>query len=166
MPALESGVLAPEINLSLLDGHKFSLKEALQRSPVVAAFFKISCPVCQFALPYLERMFKAYGGSGKFTLAGISQDTAADTKSFNREYGITFPTLLDEKAKYPASNAYGLTNVPTIFLISADGEIEASIVGWSKPDMEQLNRKLAQLAGGTAAGLFAPGERVPEYKPG
>jgi cytochrome c biogenesis protein CcmG, thiol:disulfide interchange protein DsbE len=166
MPALESGVLAPEINLSFLDGRKFALKDALKSGPVVAAFFKVSCPVCQFAFPYLERLFKAYGASRKFTLAGISQDTAADTKSFNREYGITFPTLLDEKGKYPASNAYGLTNVPTMFLISSDGEIESSIVGWSKPDMEQLDRKLAQLAGQTPSGLFAAGERVPEYKPG
>lgn len=166
MPALESGIRAPEINLSFLDGSKFSLKDALQRGPVVAAFFKVSCPVCQFAFPYVERIFKAYGSSGKFMLTGVSQDSASDTKAFNREFGITFPMLLDEKGKYPASSAYGLTNVPTIFLISPDGEIEASIVAWSKADMEQLNQKLAQIAGLPLAPLFAPGERIPDYKPG
>src|SRR5215469_10099835 len=118
MPALEAGIQAPEINLSALDGQKFSLKEALQRGPVVAAFFKVNCPVCQFAFPYLEKIFKAYGQTGKFTLVGISQNDATETKNFNREYGITFPSLLDPKGKYPASNAYGLTNVPTVFLIS------------------------------------------------
>lgn len=166
MPALESGIRAPEINLSFLDGSKFSLQDALQRGPVVAAFFKVSCPVCQFAFPYVERIFKAYGSSGKFMLTGVSQDSASDTKAFNREFGITFPMLLDEKGKYPTSGAYGLTNVPTIFLISQDGEIEASIVGWSKADMEQLNQKLAQIAGLPLAPLFAPGERIPDYKPG
>jgi peroxiredoxin len=166
MPALESGVLAPEINLSFLDGRKFALKDALKSGPVAAAFFKVSCPVCQFAFPYLERLFKGYGSSGKFTFAGISQDSAADTKAFNREFGITFPTLLDEKSKYPASSAYGLTNVPTIFLISREGEIEASIVGWSKPDMEHLNQQLARINGQPPAPLFAPGERIPDYKPG
>jgi peroxiredoxin len=114
----------------------------------------------------LERIFKAYGSSGKFMLAGVSQDGASDTKAFNREFVITFPTLLDDKGKYPASNAYGLTNVPTIFLISPEGEIEASIVGWSKPDMEQLNQKLARISGLPPAQIFAPGERIPEYKPG
>ena len=72
MPALESGVLAPEINLSFLDGKKFSLKEALKHGPVVVAFFKVNCPVCQFAFPYLERIFKAYGASQKFALVGVS----------------------------------------------------------------------------------------------
>jgi peroxiredoxin len=166
MPALETGVQAPEINLSLLDGRKFSLKDALKQGPVVAAFFKVSCPVCQLAFPYLERIFKAYGNSGKFTFVGVSQDTAADTQAFNREFGVTFPVLLDEKGKYPASNAYRLTNVPTVFLISPGGEIEFSTVGWSKADMSELNQKLARLSNAEPAQIFPPGEKVPEFKPG
>jgi peroxiredoxin len=166
MPALEAGIRAPEIKLTSLDGQKFSLQDALKRGAVVAAFFKVNCPVCQFSFPYIEKIFKAYGQSGKFALVGISQNDAADTRAFNREYGITFPILLDEKGKYPASNAYGLTNVPTVFLISTDGEIESSSVGWSKKDIEQLNQKLAELAGKPAARLFSAGERVPDYKPG
>lgn len=166
MPALEAGIRAPEIKLTALDGQKFSLQDSLKRGPVVAAFFKVNCPVCQFTFPYIEKIFQAYRESGKFTLVGVSQNDAADTRGFNREYGITFPTLLDEKGKYPASNAYGLTNVPTVFLISADGEIESSSVGWSKGDIEQLNQKLAELTGKPAARVFAPGERVPDYKPG
>jgi peroxiredoxin len=45
MPALEAGVQAPEIELQYLDGRKFSLKEERKKGPVVAVFFKVSCPV-------------------------------------------------------------------------------------------------------------------------
>lgn len=166
MPALASGVHAPEIKLSFLDGKKFSLHDALKNGPVVAAFFKVSCPVCQLTFPYLERIFQSYGKTGKIAFVGISQDGAKDTEAYNREFGVTFPTLLDEKGKYPASNAYGLTNVPSTFLISPDGEIEASIVGWSKKDMEQLNQRLAELTGQRPAPLFAANEKLPEFKPG
>jgi peroxiredoxin len=166
MPALEAGVQSPEIDLQDLDGKKFSLKEARKRGPVVAAFFKVSCPVCQLAFPYLERIFKAYARSGKFTFVGISQDNAADTKAFNRQYNVTFPVLLDPAGKYPASNAYKLTNVPTVFLISAEGEIEFSSVSWSKADMEQLGRRLANISGMAVEPIFHAGEKVPEYKPG
>lgn len=165
MAAIGAGVRAPEITLSFLDGSKFALSEALKRGPVVAAFFKVGCPVCQMAFPYIERLFKAYGKSGKLTLIGISQDDAANTKAFNREFGVTFPVLLDAKG-YPVSNAYGLTNVPTIFLIAPDGEIERTLVSWSKPDMEHLNRKLAEISGVKPAELFHKGERVAEFKPG
>ena len=165
MPALETGLRAPEINLSFLDGSKFSLSQALARGPVVAVFFKVSCPVCQLAFPYLERIFKAYSKGGKFTLVGISQDNAKDTLAFNREFGVTFPTLLDEK-KYPVSNAYGLTNVPTIFVISPQGEIESTTVGWSRTAIQDLNQQLAGLSNASAVQLFQPGDGVPEFKPG
>ncbi len=166
MPALETGVRAPEIALSLPDGRKFSLSGARKRGPVVAAFFKVSCPVCQLAFPYLERIFKAYGKSGTFTMIGISQDTASDTEAFNREFGVTFPVVLDEPGRYPVSKAYGLTNVPSVFLISPEGEIESSMVGWSKAETEDLNRTLAKISQLAPAQLFHAGEEVPEFRPG
>jgi len=165
MPALAAGVQAPEINLTAVGGGKFSLREALKKGPVMAAFFKVSCPVCQMAFPYIERLFQAYGKSGKVTFVGVSQDDAQDTQEFNQEFGVTFPVLIDEKG-YPVSHAYRLTNVPTVFLISPEGEIERSIVSWSKPDMEDLNRKLAEISGVKPVALFHPGERVAEFRPG
>src|SRR5260370_18216420 len=105
------------------------------------------------AFPYVERLFKAYGKSGKLTLVGISQDNAADTQAFNREFGVSFPVLLDAKG-YPVSNAYGLPNVPTIFLIAPDGEIELTFVKWSNPEMENMNRKLADVSGVKPGELF------------
>jgi peroxiredoxin len=165
MSALVAGVEAPEIDLNGVDGARFSLRDALKKGPVVAAFFKVSCPVCQMAFPYVERVFQAYGKQGKVKVIGVSQDNAADTREFNREFGVTFPVLLDEKS-YAVSRAYGLTNVPTLFLISPAGEIETTIVSWSKADMEQLGRRLAEINGVPAAEIFRRGEKVPEFRPG
>ncbi len=139
---------------------------ARARGPVIAAFLKVSCPVCQLAFPYLERIFKAYSKSGRFTMVGISQDSAADTTAFVRQYGVTFPVLLDEKSGYPVSNAYGLTNVPTTFLISPQGGIESTSVGWSKADTAALNRKMAELSNAGPVQIFRSGENVPDFKPG
>jgi len=164
MPALTAGTSAPEINLSSTKGTKFSLDQALKRGPVVAAFFKISCPVCQLSLPYVERMYRAYPGS-RVTIVGVSQDERDETESFAREYGISFPLLLDPEDGYPASNAYDLTNVPSIFLI-ADGEVKLSIVGWDKRDMEKLNAEVARASGIPAQPLFRRGEDVPTSKAG
>ncbi|HYA95990.1 MAG TPA: TlpA disulfide reductase family protein [Terriglobales bacterium] len=164
MPALTAGTSAPEINLSSTKGTKFSLDQALKRGPVVAAFFKISCPVCQLSLPYVERMYRAYPGS-RVTIVGVSQDERDETESFAREYGISFPLLLDPEDSYPASNAYDLTNVPSIFLI-ADGEVKLSIVGWDKRDIEKLNAEVARASGIPAQPIFRKGEDVPTSKAG
>jgi len=163
MPTLSAGKTAPDFTLNTLDGKKFSLREALQRGPVVAAFFKVSCPTCQYTFPFLERLYRAYGNQN-VTLIGISQNDRKDTAAFVKEYGVTFPVLLDDVHTYPVSNAYGLTNVPTIFWVAGDGEIEISSVGWVKNDFEQINSKIAEFAETVQAPVFQPGEEVRDFR--
>ncbi len=165
MAALEAGVSAPDFTLSGRNGEKVSLAESLKKGPVVAAFFKVSCPTCQYAFPYLERIFRAYAGSPA-SVVGISQNDKQQTATFAREYGVTFPLLLDDTRTYPVSNAYGLTNVPSIFLILPGGGIELSIVGWSRRDIEDLNARLARALGKPPAQIFQPGEDVADFKAG
>ncbi len=165
MAALSTGTLAPEFTLPTTDGNQFSLANALQRGPVVAAFFKVSCPVCQYTFPFIERLYQAYRNQG-VTIVGVSQNDRKDTLRFMKEYGITFPVLLDDTKNYPASNAYGLTNVPTIFWISPDRQIEISSVGWSRADMEQINQLIANTADKRPAPLLLAGEEVADFRAG
>jgi peroxiredoxin len=164
MAKVHAGDKAPNFELKDLDGKRVSLQEALKRGPAVAAFFKVSCPVCQFTFPFLERLFKAYG-SDRTTFWAISQDDARDTRDFRAEYGITFPALLDEDG-YPASNAYGLTNVPTYYLIGPDGTVTVDSVGFGKKALQEISEELARFLGRPIAPVFKPGEIVPDSKPG
>jgi peroxiredoxin len=95
MAALTAGTQAPEVSLPTVDGSKFAWQDALKKGPVVAAFFKVSCPVCQYAFPFLERLHQAYGDK-KIAIIGVSQDDAAKSKAFMSEYGVTFPVLIDD----------------------------------------------------------------------
>ena len=159
-----AGHTAPTFALNGTNGRSFSLGEALEKGPVVAAFFKISCPVCQFAFPFLERLHKAYG-SDRVSFLGISQDDARDTKEFCAEYGISFPALLDGDG-YPVSNLYGLTNVPTILLITPDGTVQVSSMGFSKADLEKISAELGRHLGRPPVQVFRPDEAIPDCKPG
>jgi len=165
MAALTPGTTAPDFALPTMDGKRFSLPEALGRGPVVAAFFKVSCPVCQYAFPFLERIYKTYG-SKNVSIIGISQNDKKDTAGFLREFGITFPILLDDMNTYPVSNAYGLTNVPTVFWIAQDGEIEISSVGWVRKEIEEINHRVAETGGDGAKPVFLAGEQVADFRAG
>ncbi len=165
MAALEPGAKAPDFELKTLEGKKFSLSGQLAKEPVVLVFFKVSCPTCQYALPFLERLYKAYKNKG-VTLVGISQNDAKETADFCKDFGVTFPMLLDDTRTYPVSNAYGLTNVPTIFWIAEDGEIEVSSVGWVKAEFELINRKMAETGKIAAAAVFKSGEDVRDFRAG
>ena len=164
MGALPTGGTSPAFSLKNLNGSQASLAEALKKGPVLAAFFKVNCPTCQFTFPFLERLFETYGDT-KFTLWGISQNDAADTREFCKEFGIKFPVLVDGRG-YPASNDYGITIVPTMFLISPEGKIQQTSVGFVKADLEKLAAEAARATDQPSVPLFKPGEVIPESKPG
>jgi peroxiredoxin len=165
LSTLPAGELAPAISLKDTTGRSVTLEEALNKGPVLAAFFKVSCPTCQFTFPFLERMYETYGNDG-FTFLGVSQDDAADTREFAQEFGVKFPLLVDDESTYTASNEYGITNVPSVFLISQDGKILERSVGFGKRDLENMAKEAARATNRPVAPLFRPGEVVPDQKPG
>jgi peroxiredoxin len=165
MAALTSGVTAPDISLPTLQGGKFNLAAALEKGPVVLAFFKVSCPVCQMAFPFFERLHQAFRGKN-VQVVGVSQDSAQDTAAYAKQFGITFPLALDDAKKYPASSAYQLTNVPSLFLVNPGGEIEVSSVGWSRDDLQSISDKLADTLAATKVTLVRAEDNVPAFKPG
>jgi peroxiredoxin len=165
MAALTAGKNAPDFELRAMDGKRFILREELARGPVLLAFFKVSCPTCQYAFPFLQRLEQAYGHKS-VRIIGVSQNEPRETANFTKEFGISFPVLLDDTKKYPASNAYGLTNVPTIFWVAGDGTIEVSSVGWVKADFEAVSRKMAEAVSTAPAAIFRPGEDVRDFRAG
>jgi peroxiredoxin len=164
MTTIVAGHTAPDFSLKSANGTEYSLQKLLQRGPVFASFFKVSCPVCQFTFPFLERLYKRYG-SKDVAFLGISQDSARATKEFADEYGVTFPMVLDAEG-YPASNAYGLTNVPTSFLIDTDGSVKFSSTGFHKGDLEAIAAELSQRGKMPLSALFHSDESVPANRPG
>ena len=164
MTTIIAGQTAPDFSLKSIDDTEYSLPRLLERGPVFISFFKISCPVCQFTFPFLERLYKRYGGKD-VTFLGISQDNARATKEFADEYGVTFPMVLDSEG-YPASNAYGLTNVPTSFLIDTDGAVKIASMGFNKKDLEAVAAVLSERNKIPLSVLFRPDESVPTNRPG
>ena len=120
--------------------------------------------MCQFTFPFLQRISERYSGDG-VSVIGVSQDDARSTKEFNQEFEVKFPTLIDDTG-FPASNAYGLTTVPTVLLIEPDGRIKIGGAGFSKNDLASIANELAQHRKLSAVPLFRPDEVVPDFKPG
>ena len=153
---LAPGDIAPGFRLARLDGGEAGLADLLRGGPILLVFFKITCPVCQLTLPFLERIH----ARAALPIYAISQNDADDTREFNAEYLLTIPTLLDaEESHFPASNAYGISQVPTAFLVGTDGKISRVIEGWSKQDMESLGASVG-------VRVIGPGDNVPMWKAG
>jgi peroxiredoxin len=164
MTHIAAGNPAPNFSLKSLDNKEFSLASALKKGPVVLSFFKVSCPVCKFTFPFVERLHQRYK-SDHLTFFGISQDNASASRDFAQSFGVTFPILLDDSA-YAVSNAYGLSMVPTVFLIEPDGSVKVSSMGFVKADLESVADFLADRQNRTRTPVFLNTDSVPANKPG
>ena len=155
---LAAGVTAPDIDLDDLSGCSWSLAEALKRGPVLLAFFKISCPTCQLTFPFLQRLAD---GAGKDApqLVAVSQDDAAGMAQFQQRFNLSMRTVIDKPRTYPASNAYGVSHVPSLFLVERDGRISLAVEGFSKAHLEKLGERFD-------AAPFHADDRVPVLQPG
>jgi peroxiredoxin len=158
------GTAAPDFELEDLAGKVWRLRDQLVRGPVLLAFFKISCPTCQLAFPFLQRMLNGAGPNAP-QVVGVSQDDATGTSQFQQRFGVSMRTLLDPPRDFAVSNAYQISHVPSLFLIEAsatlplEGRISMAIEGFSKAHLEKLGERFG-------VSPFTAQDRVPVMQPG
>lgn len=153
---LEAGKQGPDFRLRTLDGSQVSLSELTRTGPVLVVFYKVSCPVCQLTIPFLERIRE----NGRIRIVAVSQDGAEATLEFNKAFRVNLETVVDPAGEgYAASNAYRISQVPTAFQVEPAGVISHAWMGFSKADMEALGERAGMA-------VFKPGEKVPVFRPG
>ncbi len=125
--------------------------------------FKTTCPTCELAWPYLERVRQS--AEGGLRILAVSQDDPAKTRAFNARLGSRVETVYDP-SPWPASDRLGVTTVPTFFRVGPGGRIEETLVGFDRERIREFARRGASLAGRPLPEIFPESENVPSMKPG
>lgn len=160
---LEAGHAARPFTLPLLSGDVGEFKpESTGRK--VLFFYKVSCPTCQFGMPYFDRLYRAFKDQ-RAAVCAVAQEGAREAATFADEYDIQMPQFLDS-APYSVSRDYGLMNVPTMVTVEQDGLIERVTPAFVKVDVEETAAWLAESCGFITPEIFGSGEDVPALKPG
>lgn len=142
MATLRVGDRAPHFSLPALDGTRFSFAPTSAADDKLTAliFFKTTCPTCQYAWQYYERLSSTYEQAG-LHVWGISQNDFAKTRAFATQQNATFPHLIDEK--FVVSREYDPEFVPTGFLINGDGTIVDTFASWNSARLNELSEEIA-----------------------
>jgi cytochrome c biogenesis protein CcmG/thiol:disulfide interchange protein DsbE len=135
-----AGRLAPALPRELLAGSPATLatlRATAKGRPTLLVFWASWCEPCRHEAPAVERFVLSPAGSGR--VVGVDwSDEAASARSFISKYHWSFSNLRDGEGS--VGYAYGLTGLPTTFVIGADGRIEQTLRG---PQTEQtLDRAL------------------------
>jgi cytochrome c biogenesis protein CcmG/thiol:disulfide interchange protein DsbE len=119
---------APDFTLPVLGGDaKMSLR-SLRGSIVVLNFWASWCAPCRREAPGLERAAVAYRARGVRFLGVDEQDDAAAALAFQREFGITYPSVSDPGGSLV--DDYGLLGLPTTYVISRQGRLLLKLSGF------------------------------------
>jgi len=108
-----------------------TLRATAGRRPALVVFWASWCEPCRREAPAVERFARSPAGRGR--VVGVDwSDEAQSARRFIGKYRWSFPNLRDGEGT--AGYAYGLTGLPTTYVISAGGRIEATLRG---PQNEQ-----------------------------
>jgi peroxiredoxin len=118
----------PYIDIAALkaDGTPVKLSEVIGTADYVLVDFWASwCRPCRQLLPVLKELYTSYHPSGKLEILGVSVDREEDKwlKALEEEQ-LPWTQIRDQREEpYNPGDIYGITAIPTTFLIDRDGKI-------------------------------------------
>jgi len=111
---------------------------------VVADFWSTSCPPCLMQIPVLEALQKDYAHKGVAVIGvAVGGESPAMLKGWAARRNIRYPLGADVRGVAAAS--WQVTTLPTLFIVTPEGRIAASHVGfWEDGDLRDALEEALQ----------------------
>jgi thiol-disulfide isomerase/thioredoxin len=139
-------LMSEDFTLQTLDGKKVSLS-SFKGSVVLLSFWATWCGPCKQEMPEMQVLYDQLKARG-LTIVAVDVMEDRDTVSaFLRQNKYTFPVLLDVDGKVGGSSLYGVSAIPTNYVLDRKGRIVARAVGiggptWTSSERRDLFEKL------------------------
>jgi peroxiredoxin len=135
---IETGMAPPgdpafQFVLQDLSGHRVSLADFHGKAVVVVDFWATWCGPCRASLPALHNLRKKYRGQGVEVLNLSLDDDPSVVGPYLAREQLDLWVLLDKG--HAVAKAWGVTGIPSIFVIDKRGMKREHFVGYS-PDLE------------------------------
>lgn len=135
---------APDFTLTDQNGNTHKLSDYRGKT-VFLNFWATWCPPCRGEMPDIQAMYKKYGNNeGDLIVLGVAsprteqnvntrEQDQAGVEKFLSDSGYTFPVIMDVTGELSAT--YGITALPTTFMIDKDGNVFGYVASALTPDM-------------------------------
>ena len=140
---LEDGAVAADFVSNDAAGKAVHLSD-LKEKIVVLDFWATWCGPCQKSLPHTQEVAKKFKAAGVVVLACCTSDTRAKFDEWVKANQAKYPDIQftcdpNERgsatyANRASSKVFGVSGIPTQFIIGRDGKVARSLVGYSNGD--------------------------------
>jgi thiol-disulfide isomerase/thioredoxin len=137
---------APDFSLPDLDDQPYQLSQFRDRV-VILDFWATWCGPCKLAMPLIDQVFLEYQGKGLVVL-GINlegRDKNQLVKQFVERSGHQFVILQGGMMGVGIDRVYGVTGIPTTFVIDKQGVIRYRHIGYRENLDQMLAREVEEL---------------------
>ena len=134
------GSVAPEIELTDLDGGRLSLDE-LRGRPVIVNFWASWCTPCLEEFVLLRDALEHHRDAGLAVVGIVYQDRSSAARAFIERTGATWPSAMDPGER--VASAYTILAPPETYFIGRDGRIVARHIG--QMSATSLDEKVAAI---------------------
>jgi len=136
---VKAGDRIADTKLYDLQGKTHSLSD-FKGKYILLDFWSIGCYPCLNSLPELKKLSEKYADS--LTIVSLSMDKKKETwANASKEKKINWVNLSDQLGHTGIASKYGVNGIPHFVLISPDGIIKESWVGYSDNSLEPKVKK-------------------------
>ncbi len=138
---LKTGQPAPDIRLPRADGTPVSLKST--GKVVLVDFWASWCAPCRSSFPVLDALYQELRDRGLDVVAVNVDERNQDAQAFLSGVPHSMTVVFDPKGTAPA--AFGVSAMPTSFLIGRDGRIRFVHEGYTATTIDAYRHEIEQL---------------------
>jgi peroxiredoxin len=132
----------PDVAVRTGDGTKVRLAD-YKGKVVLIDFWASWCPPCKTSFPALDAIYRQYEEKGLEVLAVNVDERRRDADAFLDAHPHHLTVLFDPKGVAP--EVFGVTGMPSSFLIDRSGDIRFTHMGYSGNVDERYRQEIAQL---------------------
>jgi peroxiredoxin len=144
---LQVGQAAPDFELPLIDATKKDAKLRLsdyKGKIIVLDFWATWCVPCMQKMPELQKLYALIKDDPRFVMIGVSFDDASAAESLSKfvtEKDLPWQHVLaGSLLESQAAKDYGVSGIPALLLIGADGNVLLS-----NPSVEDVAKKIKEV---------------------
>lgn len=140
-PRYATETASPDFSLITLDGEYMTLDD-LRGKVVLLAFWATWCPICRSSIPTMKELSKRME-EDPFVLISVSAEARQVIEEFVEENDMTWPQVQGRRS-FLNGDLFGISAVPTYFLIDHEGFVLYTTTGWSDIQAQMITSDVSE----------------------